>query len=83
MGQVWPAAAFTDNGHRAFGERPETPGAICFQIRLFGVEQPAAAAFQLEIMGRDKDFTGAEQALLKLTKEVERLIHKLRDLTKS
>ena len=52
-------------------------------IRLFGVERPAAAALRLEIMGRDKNLDGAEQALLKLSKEVEQLITKLRDLTKS
>ena len=52
-------------------------------IRLFGVERPAAAALRLEIMGRDKNLAGAEQAWLKLMKEVERLIPKLRDLAKS
>jgi HPt (histidine-containing phosphotransfer) domain-containing protein len=54
-------------------------------ISLFGVgvKCPAAAALRLEIMGRDKNFVGAEQAWLKLMKEVERLIPKLRDLTKS
>jgi CheY-like chemotaxis protein len=52
-------------------------------IRLFGLESPAAAALRLEIMGRDNNLDGAEQALLKLSKEVERLITKLRDLTKS
>ena len=52
-------------------------------IRLFGLERPAAAAFQLEIMGRDNNLLGAGQALLKLSKEVEQLITKLRDLTKS
>jgi hypothetical protein len=34
-------------------------------------------------MGRDKNLIGAEQAWLKLMKEVERLIPKLRDLAKS
>lgn len=52
-------------------------------IRLFGVESPADAALQLEIMGRDKNMTGAEKALLKLNKEVEHLIPRLRDMTKS
>jgi PAS domain S-box-containing protein len=52
-------------------------------ISLFGVKCPAAAALRLEIMGRDKNLAGAEQAWLKLMKEVERLILKLRDLTKS
>ncbi|MHC4533794.1 MAG: response regulator [Planctomycetota bacterium] len=52
-------------------------------ISLFGVKCPVAAALQLEIMGRDKNLADAEQAWLKLMKEVERLIPKLRDLTKS
>jgi CheY-like chemotaxis protein len=52
-------------------------------IRLFGLESPAAAALRLEIMGRDKNLVGAEQALLELNKEVEHLITKLRNLTKS
>jgi CheY-like chemotaxis protein len=52
-------------------------------IRLFGLESPAAAALRLEIMGRDNNLVGAEQALLDLNKEVEQLIMKLRDLTKS
>jgi PAS domain S-box-containing protein len=52
-------------------------------IRLFGVERPAAAAQRLEIMGRDKNLVGAEQVWLKLMKEIEQLIPKLRDLTKS
>jgi CheY-like chemotaxis protein len=52
-------------------------------ISLFGVKCPAAAALRLEIMGRDKNLAGAEQAWLKLMKEVERLILKLRYLTKS
>ncbi|TEU00535.1 MAG: response regulator [Anaerolineales bacterium] len=52
-------------------------------IRLFGVERPAAAALRLEIMGRDKNLAGAKQAWLKLMKEIDRLIPKLRDLAKS
>ncbi|MCP4610287.1 MAG: response regulator [Planctomycetes bacterium] len=52
-------------------------------ISLFGVKCPMAAALRLEIMGRDKNLADAEQAWLKLTKEVERLILKLRDLTRS
>lgn len=52
-------------------------------ISLFGVKCPVAAALRLEIMGRDRNLAGAEQAWLKLMKEVERLIPKLRDLSKS
>jgi HPt (histidine-containing phosphotransfer) domain-containing protein len=52
-------------------------------IRLFGVERPAAAAFRLETMGRDKNLAGAEEAWLALVKEVESLLPMLRDLTKS
>ncbi len=52
-------------------------------IQLFGIESPASAALRLEIMGRDKNLAGAEQARLKLMKEVEQLITKLRDLTTS
>ena len=52
-------------------------------IRLFGLERPAAAALRLEIMGRDKNLAGAEEAWLKLTKEIERFIPRLRDLAKS
>jgi CheY-like chemotaxis protein len=52
-------------------------------IRLFGIERPAAAALRLEIMGRDKNLKGAEQARLKLMKEVEQLILKLKALVKS
>ena len=52
-------------------------------IRLFGVERSADAALRLEIMGREKNLTGAEQVWLKLMKEIEQLIPKLRDLAKS
>jgi two-component system sensor histidine kinase/response regulator len=52
-------------------------------IRLFGAERTAAAALRLEIMGRNNNLANAEETWLKLTKEVERLIPRLRDLAKS
>jgi len=52
-------------------------------IRLFGAERTAAAALRLEIMGRNNNLADADEAWLKLTKEVERLIPRLRDLAKS
>jgi PAS domain S-box-containing protein len=52
-------------------------------ISLFGVKCPVAAALRLEIMGRDKNLADAEQAWLKLMKEIEQLIPKLRDIAKS
>jgi PAS domain S-box-containing protein len=52
-------------------------------IRLFGIEGPASSSLQLEIMGRDKNLVGADQALLTLSKQIEQLIPKLRDLMNS
>ncbi len=52
-------------------------------ISLFGVKCPVASALRLEIMGRDRNLAGAEQAWLKLMKEVGLLIPKLRDMAKS
>ncbi|MBN2312447.1 MAG: response regulator [Sedimentisphaerales bacterium] len=52
-------------------------------IRIFGVKRPAAAALRLEIMGRDQDLAGAEEAYSTLEKEIKWLIPKLRSLAKS
>jgi two-component system sensor histidine kinase/response regulator len=52
-------------------------------IRIFGAERAAAAALQLETIGRDKNLADAEQACQALVKEVERLQLLLKDLSKS
>ena len=52
-------------------------------IRIFGAGRPAAAALQLETMGRDKKLVDAEEAWQVLVKEIERLKPLLRDLAKS
>jgi HPt (histidine-containing phosphotransfer) domain-containing protein len=52
-------------------------------IRIFGAERPAAAAFRLETLGRDKKLAGAEEARITLVKELELLMPMLRDLMKS
>ena len=49
-------------------------------VRIFGAERPAAAAQQLETMGREKNLLYAEQAWQELVKEIELLKPLLNDL---
>jgi two-component system sensor histidine kinase/response regulator len=52
-------------------------------IRIFGARRSAAAALQLETMGRDKNLADAEEAWQVLVKEIERLKPMLKDLIKT
>lgn len=52
-------------------------------IQIFGATRPAAAAFRLETMGRDKNLTGVEEAWSTLVKEIEWFMPMLADLQKS
>jgi two-component system sensor histidine kinase/response regulator len=52
-------------------------------IRIFGIERAAAAALQLENIGRDKNLADAEEAWQVLVKEIKRLKPLLTDLAKS
>ena len=49
-------------------------------IQIFGTKGPAAAALQLEMMGREQNLDGAEEAWLTLVQETERLLPMLTDL---
>ncbi|NQV34380.1 MAG: response regulator [Phycisphaeraceae bacterium] len=49
-------------------------------IQIFGTKGPAAAALQLEMMGREQNLDGAEEAWLTLVQETERLMPMLTDL---
>ncbi len=48
-------------------------------MRYFGAEKPSACAYELEKMGRDGHFKGAEAALADLGKEMARLVPVLQD----
>lgn len=52
-------------------------------MQFFGVEPPAAAARQLESIGREQDLSKAEDAWLVLVQEIERLMPMLNDLVKT
>jgi len=49
-------------------------------IQFFGAKRSAAAAFQLETMGRERTLSEAEEAWLELETEIERLMPLLTDL---
>jgi two-component system sensor histidine kinase/response regulator len=49
-------------------------------IQFFGVKRSAAAALQLETLGREQTLSGAEDAWLLLEREIERLMPLLSDL---
>ena len=48
-------------------------------MRYFGAEQPSAHAYELEKMGRDANFDGAEAALADLKTGMAQLIPVLQD----
>ncbi|WP_308365512.1 MULTISPECIES: Hpt domain-containing protein [unclassified Microbulbifer] len=48
-------------------------------VRVFHADAATAAAFDLEKMGRDANFQGADRALAKLEEEVGRLCSELRN----
>jgi two-component system sensor histidine kinase/response regulator len=43
-------------------------------LQIFGVKRPVSAAFRLEILGRDRDLTGTEDAWSALVREIDGLM---------